>query len=510
MINAPDPVSSSYTESISSELHRRMEEDELHHKQQSAHSNLSNLNYDHRIPIGTDKSSLEISDHVMTRTPTNSNGGPSTYYDSIGEENSMYSQDGSDYENGEDDKVKITPLPRVQMIVISILLFSEPLTSTILFPFIYSMLKDFHLSDDEKEIGSYAGWITSVFFIAQFSTAIVWGKISDRYGRRPVLLTGLIGNSISTCLFGLSKNLWWAIGARALCGIMNGNSGVARSTVSEITDNTNKAKAFSVFSVMWNTGMIGPTLGGYLSKPAENFPELFGNCQFLKDYPYFLPCFVSACGSMIGFTIGYFYLEESNPNVIASKKWDKDRLDNERTALLKNDAEVSNKKILPRSGSIRNITMTSFVIIIANSVFGFHAMVFDEILPLYFTAPTYAGGLGISLTEFAQTLAILGVAQLIFQFGVYPKLTQRFNILVQVRVALFMFVIVYTLFPELSTLREWSGARFTSAVGIGWIIRIGYLSLLLIRFFGNCMAFTGLNIMVSTSATSEILGTVNG
>lgn len=108
-------------------------------------------------------------------------------------------------------------------------------------------------------------------------------------------------------------------------------------------------------------------MGGYLSKPAENFPELFGNCQFLKDYPYFLPCFVSACGSMIGFTIGYFYLEESNPNVIASKKWDKDRLDNERTALLKNDAEVSNKKILPRSGSIRNITMTSFVIIIANS-----------------------------------------------------------------------------------------------------------------------------------------------
>lgn len=112
-------------------------------------------------------------------------------------------------------------------------------------------------------------------------------------------------------------------------------------------------------------------MGGYLSKPAENFPELFGNCQFLKDYPYFLPCFVSACGSMIGFTIGYIYLEESNPNVIASKKWDKDRIDNERTALLKNDGgasdEMSIKKALPRSGSIRNITRTSFLIIISNS-----------------------------------------------------------------------------------------------------------------------------------------------
>lgn len=46
----------------------------------------------------------------------------------------------------------------------------------------------------------------------------MWGKISDRYGRRPVLLTGLIGNSISSCLFGLSKNLWWAVASRALCG----------------------------------------------------------------------------------------------------------------------------------------------------------------------------------------------------------------------------------------------------------------------------------------------------
>ncbi|RCH80379.1 hypothetical protein CU098_008365, partial [Rhizopus stolonifer] len=45
-----------------------------------------------------------------------------------------------------------TPLPKLQMLIVAILLFSEPLTSTILFPFIYFMLKDFHLSDDEKQI----------------------------------------------------------------------------------------------------------------------------------------------------------------------------------------------------------------------------------------------------------------------------------------------------------------------------------------------------------------------
>jgi MFS family permease len=91
----------------------------------------------------------------------------------------------------------------------------------------------------------------------------MWGKISDRYGRRPVLLCGLIGNALSTCLFGLSKNLAWAVGARALCGIMNGNAGVARSMVSEITDHTNKAKAFSLFGFCWGAGMIGKFISGF-------------------------------------------------------------------------------------------------------------------------------------------------------------------------------------------------------------------------------------------------------
>lgn len=132
-----------------------------------------------------------------------------------------------------------------------------------------------------------------------------------------------------------------------------------------------------------------------------------------------------------------------------------------------------------------------------SSVFGFHAMVFDEILPLYFTAPTYAGGLGISLTEFAKALSFLGIAQLIFQFGVYPKMTYRFNVLVLCRASLFVFIPVYILFPELSLFKEWAGTQLLDAVGLSWTFRLGYLSILLVRSIANCMAFTGLGIMVS-------------
>ncbi|OAD78155.1 hypothetical protein PHYBLDRAFT_140257 [Phycomyces blakesleeanus NRRL 1555(-)] len=447
-----------------------------------------------------------------------------------------------------------TPLPRLQMFIISIILFSEPLTSTILFPFIYFMIKDFHLSDDEKEIGAYAGWITSVFFLAQFSTAIQWGKISDNHGRRPVLLTGLIGNSISACMFGLSKNLWWAIGARAFCGIVNGNSGVARSMVSEITDSTNRAKAFSIFGFCWGIGMIGPALGGYLSRPVEGFPEYFGDNEFLKEYPYFLPCFVSSIGSFIGFLIGYFYLNETNPLTIAknieNEKAKQDEIresndtssirtnsntDNDTERLLSADHQTSsaqtyktfsNANDLDATGSqstkaeeepkkgylnaLSSVSRDSALLILAYSLFGFHSMVFDEILPLYFLAPTYAGGLGSTSPEFAKALSILGIQQLIIQFFVYPRLSRSFSTLVMTRFALVAFVFVYFLFPELSTVKEWVNMAIEDENTKDWVFRGVYMSLLFVRYLGNCLAFTSLMILVSNSAPAEALGTVNG
>ena len=64
--------------------------------------------------------------------------------------------------------------------------------------------------------------LASIFFFAQLCTAMQFGKYSDKHGRRPVLLLGLIGNSISACSFGLSKSIWWAMGSRAFCGFING------------------------------------------------------------------------------------------------------------------------------------------------------------------------------------------------------------------------------------------------------------------------------------------------
>ncbi|KAF9960603.1 hypothetical protein BGZ72_006503 [Mortierella alpina] len=130
-----------------------------------------------------------------------------------------------------------TPLPKIPLFVLSVVIFSEPLTSTILFPFVYFMQKS------------------------------------------------LVGSC---------------------------NVGVAKSMLGEIADSSNQSQAFGLFGFAWGIGMIvGPVLGGYLANPAKTFPDTFGNWDFFIEYPYFLPCFVAAMGSVVGFIVGYFFLEET-------------------------------------------------------------------------------------------------------------------------------------------------------------------------------------------------------
>lgn len=84
------------------------------------------------------------------------------------------------------------------------------------------MIEDFHITDDSSKISFYAGMVTSVFALAEFTTGFLWGRISDKIGRKPVLLTGLIGTALSVLVFGFAPNLPVALIARALGGLLNG------------------------------------------------------------------------------------------------------------------------------------------------------------------------------------------------------------------------------------------------------------------------------------------------
>jgi MFS family permease len=91
-----------------------------------------------------------------------------------------------------------------------------------IFPYIYYMVLSFNITRDERQVAIYAGMVTSAFAFAEFSASVFWGRLSDRIGRKPVLLTGLAGTGISMLIFGFARNLPVALVARALGGILNG------------------------------------------------------------------------------------------------------------------------------------------------------------------------------------------------------------------------------------------------------------------------------------------------
>jgi len=91
-----------------------------------------------------------------------------------------------------------------------------------IFPYIYYMVKSFNITEDERKLAMYAGMVTSAFAFAEFSAGVFWGRLSDRIGRKPVLLTGMAGTGLSMLMFGFATNLPTALVARALGGLLNG------------------------------------------------------------------------------------------------------------------------------------------------------------------------------------------------------------------------------------------------------------------------------------------------
>jgi MFS family permease len=209
------------------------------------------------------------------------------------------------------------------MLVLAICRICEPIAFMGIFPYIYFMVKDFHMTDDESKISLYAGMVTAAFTFAEFATGVLWGRLSDKIGRKPVLLTGLMGTAISVLIFGFSPNLYVALAARAVGGLLNGNMGVLQSTVAElITDKAHQPRAYTIMPVVWCLGsIVGPMIGGALAKPVESYPNVFSHGTIWDRYPYLLPNLFSALICLVGVVNGLLFLEETH----SAKKHQRDR-----------------------------------------------------------------------------------------------------------------------------------------------------------------------------------------
>ena len=122
-----------------------------------------------------------------------------------------------------------TPLPRKQVFVLMCVQLSEALSINMLFPVVPFLVRSFPEvdSNDPSAVSSTASVVASCFNAAQFLSSFWWGSTSDRYGRRPTMLLGLLGSFVCIIAFGCADTLVSAIAVRVLHGLLNGNAGYA-------------------------------------------------------------------------------------------------------------------------------------------------------------------------------------------------------------------------------------------------------------------------------------------
>jgi DHA1 family tetracycline resistance protein-like MFS transporter len=150
------------------------------------------------------------------------------------------------------------------------------------------------------------GWLTAVYALMQFVFAPILGSLSDRFGRRPVLLVSLLGMALDYVLLFFAPSLAWLFVGRVLAGITGASLTVANAYVADVTAPEERARSFGLLGATFGVGFIlGPALGGLLG-----------------EYGLRIPFLVAAGLTTLNFLYGLFVLPESRPASVRPRSLD--------------------------------------------------------------------------------------------------------------------------------------------------------------------------------------------
>ncbi|KAF8258683.1 major facilitator superfamily domain-containing protein [Lactarius quietus] len=361
---------------------------------------------------------------------------------------------------------KETPLPITQILVLLLLQLSESMMSSSIKPYINQLISELPIAaGDEKKVGYYAGLIVSLYFAAQVVSVFQWSRLSDKVGRKPVFLCGLLGTIVSSLLFGLSRSFSALVFSRFLNGLLNGNAGVVKSMMAELTDETNVARVVSLIPVVWAVGgTLGPFIGGVLSRPQDRWPNAFSH-PFWGEFPYFLPCLATSSFVVVTFILAVVFLEET-VNVDPAMKHNTEA----STGL----SQVGDGDILdgPLNGkekplALRALLTRPVVVSVANyGVISLHDIMAGALIPLIWSTSIDFGGLGMSPACIGLWIAGYGFLNGILQFVAFPPIVRRFGPRNVFIASILFFVPLYVLFPfeNLVLLHSHNGLNRTAAL----------------------------------------------
>ncbi|BFU24680.1 transporter, major facilitator family protein [Entamoeba histolytica HM-1:IMSS-B] len=382
--------------------------------------------------------------------------------------------------------------PVRKLVPLLLLLICESFTNNSIAAYAGFMVTDFGIVDNPSQAGYYSGILNACYFFSQFLSSFFLGVLSDNIGRRPILLIGSLGSLISTLLFGFSFNYWWAVISRSINGLVNGNIGVIKTFMGEFSTKENRAQVFGLIGLTNGLGMIiGASVGGYLARPAKQYPSIFGGMKFFEIFPFILPNLVCSLITMVGVILGYFYLEETKPRERTNDQW---------------YIQILNifKKVIGRTIKIVKMLFSKeFVGILccfSYSIISVGAAMLLTVIPLLMMASIEVGGFGWETSQIGTFNMISAVGIICTQLFIYRPTVKLFGPLWTNRIGSLGNLILYNIPPCIYYLYPYGNVALW--IGLG---AFGIMVNITTQFcFASVMA------MIANSVKNDLLGTLNG
>ncbi|XP_073148717.1 protein ZINC INDUCED FACILITATOR-LIKE 1-like [Henckelia pumila] len=390
------------------------------------------------------------------------------------------------------------PYKNLTFVWIVTLCAALPISS--LFPFLYFMIRDFHIAKREEDISYYAGYVGSSFMLGRALTSLLWGLVADKYGRKPIMLFGTFIVVILNTLFGLSVNFWMALSTRFILGSLCGILGPMRAYASEICREEHEALGMSVISTSWGIGLvIGPAVGGFLAQPAEKYPHIFSKESIFGRFPYFLPCLTISVFALVASVVSCWL-----PETLHSHKRNieqdagKAALEGNSYKLVKAHKIKGSEDGLPlkkRSSILKNWPLLSAIMVYC--IFQLHDMAYTEIFSLWAVSPRKLGGLSFTTSDVGAVLAITGFGMLIFQLSLYTRVEKILGSVMVSRIGAVITIPLLSSYPFIAGLS-----------GLVLLLVLNCASML--KNILSISITTGLLVMQNRAVPQEQRGAANG
>ncbi|MEL6494233.1 MAG: MFS transporter [Cyanobacteria bacterium J06623_7] len=295
--------------------------------------------------------------------------------------------------------------------LIALIALINAISFTIIIPLLYPYAKQFGLSDLQASL------LTTAFALSQFFGTPILGKLSDRLGRKYILVFSLAGTMVANLLAAVAGAAWLLYAARMLDGLTGGNTSVASAVISDITTPEQRPKAFGIFGATFRLGFV---IGPVLSYFAQQLPTLPGISTLGMSFV------VSAAIAAFASLLTFIFLPETTATQGNFKlSW--------------NDfafGKIAKSAARPKLGNLFILTFLS------GSTFTIFTFAFQ---------PFFLNVLGQDTKGLAIMFALVGILGFISQVFALEPLSNRFNLIDIVAVSLALRGITFLAMPTFPT-----------------------------------------------------------